>query len=117
MKLPNAENVFVDIEKLSGYCLNSDHERGKHKAHLFFSVLGLTSENAEELRDALLEAARNYDAVTGSEDRYGKRYVVDFTATTTKGRAKVRSTWIIRTHEDFARLTSCYLLKRKELDK
>jgi hypothetical protein len=41
MKLPNAEKAFVDIEKLSGYCLNTAHERGKHKARLFSSVLGL----------------------------------------------------------------------------
>lgn len=32
MKLPNAENAFVDIEKLRGYCLNLSHPRGKHKA-------------------------------------------------------------------------------------
>ena len=114
MKLPNAEKAFVDIEKLSGYCLNSVHDRGKHKARLFSSVLGLTSDNAEELREILLEAARNQDAETGGEDRYEKRYVVDFTMTTEKGLAKVRSTWIILSYEDFARLTSCYIPKRKE---
>ena len=117
MKLPNAEKAFVDIEKLSGYCLNSAHDRGKHKARLFSSVLGLTSDNAEELRGTLLEAARNHDAETGGEDRYGKRYVIDFIITTEKGQAKVRSTWIIRSHEDFARLTSCYILKIKESEK
>ena len=117
MKLPNAEKAFVDIEKLSGYCLNSAHDRGKHKARLFSSVLGLTSDNAEELRGTLLEAPRNHDAETVGEDRYGKRYVIDFTMTTEKGQAKVRSTWIIRSHEDFARLTSCYILKIKEPEK
>ncbi len=61
MKLPNAEKAFVDIEKLRGYCLNQFHERGKHKARLFSSILGFT--------------------------------------------------WIKYTHEDFVRLTSCYILK------
>ncbi|MDL1963865.1 MAG: hypothetical protein LWW98_05925 [Deltaproteobacteria bacterium] len=117
MKLPNAEKAFVDIEKLSGYCLNSAHDRGKHKARLFSSVLGLTSDNAEELRRTLLEAARNHDAETSRDDRYGKRYVIDLTIITEKGQAKVRSTWIIQTHEKFARLTSCYILKRKEPEK
>ncbi len=114
MKLPDAEKAFVDIEKLSGYCLNSDHEMGKHKARLFSSMLGLTADDAEEVRTRLLEAVRNCEAETVGEDMYGKRYVIDFTMTTEKGQAKVRSTWIIRTHEDFARLTSCDILKRKE---
>ncbi len=117
MKLPNPEKAFVDIEKLSGYCLNPVHKRGKHKARLFSSILGLTSDNAGELRKRLLDVARNDDAEPGGEDRYGKRYVIDFTMITAKGRAKVRSTWIVRTRENFARLTSCYILKGKEPDK
>jgi len=117
MKLPNAEKSFVDIEKLRGYCLNSDHERGKHKAYLFYSLLGMTSDDAEELRIKLLEAARNYDAEFSGEDFYGKRYIIDFTIVNKKGWAKVRSTWIIRSNEDFARLTSCYIIKRKEPDR
>jgi hypothetical protein len=65
MKLPNAEKTFVDIKKLNGYCLNTAHERGKHKARLFSSILGLTSDNAEKLRKRLLEAARNENAKAG----------------------------------------------------
>jgi len=114
MKLPCAEKAFVDIEKLRGYCLNPAHERGKNKARLFSSVLGLTEDDAEGVKTRVLEAARNCEAEVGGEDQYGKRYVIDFTMATKKGQAKVRSTWIIRTHEDFARLTSCYILKRKE---
>lgn len=112
MKFPNAEKAFIDIEKLSGYCLNSIHERGKHKAHLLFSVLGLTADDAEEVKAAILQAVQECEAESGSEDQYGKRYAVDFKMTTKKGAAEVRSTWIIRGHEDFARLTSCYILKK-----
>ena len=74
----------------------------------------IDSDKAEELRVTLIKAARNCDAKIGREDQYGKRYVLDFKMTTAKGQAKVRSTWIIRSHEDFARLASCYVLKRKE---
>ena len=35
MKLPNAENAYVDLRKLADYCLDSEHERGKHKARVF----------------------------------------------------------------------------------
>ncbi len=37
--LPNYENAIVDLEKLSGYCLNLFHERGKDKAFYFKKYL------------------------------------------------------------------------------
>jgi hypothetical protein len=63
MKLPNAAKAVVDSEKLRSYCLNSLHIKGKHKARLFSSLLGLNSQDAEKLRKALLEAAKNSDAL------------------------------------------------------
>jgi hypothetical protein len=35
MKLPGADVAIVDVEKLTGYCLNPEHPRGKHKARVF----------------------------------------------------------------------------------
>jgi len=114
MKLPNAERAFVDIEKLRGYCLSPFHIKGKHKARMFSSILGLTLKDAEKLRKSLLEAAKNLDASPGVEDKYGKRYIVDFMMTTTKGQAKIRSIWIVLRHEDFPRLTSCYIPRKED---
>jgi hypothetical protein len=73
-------------------------------------VLGLTAEHSEDLCEALLQAARTEDAVAGEKDSYGQRYVLDFPMAGPCGTAKVRSTWIILTVEDFPRLTSCYVL-------
>ena len=53
MKLPHGEAAIVDPQKLTGYCLNLEHPRGKHKARVF-ATLGLTVEKADELRTALL---------------------------------------------------------------
>nr|VFJ55963.1 MAG: hypothetical protein BECKFM1743C_GA0114222_101674 [Candidatus Kentron sp. FM]VFJ59247.1 MAG: hypothetical protein BECKFM1743A_GA0114220_102333 [Candidatus Kentron sp. FM]VFK11217.1 MAG: hypothetical protein BECKFM1743B_GA0114221_101723 [Candidatus Kentron sp. FM] len=114
MKLPNAEKAFIDIRKLRDYCLNTIHERGKHKARLFSSVLGLTSDDAEEIAAEFLKAALTREANPRGEDDYGKRYALDVEIITKKGQAEVRTIWIMRNHEDFARLTSCYILKRKE---
>jgi hypothetical protein len=114
MKLPNGKKAFVDIEKLRGYCLNPYHRRGKHKARMFSSILGLSLKDAEKFGKTLLEAAKNGDAVPGVEDQYGKRYIIDFMMTTIKGQAKIRSTWIVLRHEDFPRLTSCYILKKED---
>jgi len=110
VKLRNAERAVVDLDKLRNYCLNPAHRRGCHKARLFAILLGLTADNAADLRDALLEAARNEDAEPGEQDDYGARYVVDFTMNGPAGPRKVRSNWIIRWDEDFPRLTSCYVL-------
>ena len=110
MKLPNGDRAVVDIAKLRDYCLSLEHPRGRHKARVFSASLGLTAEHAEELRDALLQAARTEEATATDEDEYGQRYVVDFTIIGPAGQATVRSSWIIRRAEDFPRLTSSYVL-------
>jgi len=110
MKLPNGDCAVVDIAKLTEYCLSFDHFRGRHKARVFASSLGLTADRAEELRDALLLAAEIEEATSSEQDEYGQRYVVDFTMKGPSSEARVRSSWIIRKDEDFPRLTSCYVL-------
>jgi Domain of unknown function (DUF4926) len=78
MPIPYAENAIVDVRKLSGYCLNFDHDDGKHKARLFRSILGMTADNAEELRKILLEVVKTHDVTLGRSDQFGQRYTLDF---------------------------------------
>lgn len=66
MKLPNGDHAIVEIRKLLEYCLNSQHPRGRNKARVFASI-GIREADAEELRAALLAAAR--DAHLDSADR------------------------------------------------
>lgn len=110
MKLPNADRAVVDLRKLRDYCLNPVHPRGRHKAKIFVSILGMTAGNAEELRDALLSAVGEAEAIPTEKDQYGQRYVVDYMVSGPKSQAMVRSIWIVRSGEDFARLISCYVL-------
>ncbi|MDK3160191.1 hypothetical protein QPK87_27070 [Kamptonema cortianum] len=79
MLIPNAENAVVDIRKLRDYCLNPEHDDGKHKARLFSSILGMTADNAEELRQILLEVVKTHKARLGRQDEFGQRYTLDFT--------------------------------------
>lgn len=109
-KLPNPEDAIVEVRKLRDYCLSPDHPRGRHKARVFASVLGLTADDAEEVREALLSAALSGEAAHTEEDGYGKRYVLDFEMKTDAGMATVRSGWIVRRGEDFPRFTSCWVL-------
>jgi len=110
MKLPNSDRAIVDIQKLRDYCLSLEHPRGRHKARVFLSALGLTAADAEELRDTLLLAVQTNDATPIERDTFGQRYVIDFQMKTPGGQALVRSGWIIRRGENFPRLTSCYVL-------
>ena len=109
MLLPNAEQAVVDLDKLTEYCLNPDHPRGRHKARVFHSALGITAANTVDLRNRLLEAARTESAHLAGADGFGRRFVVDFQMDGPDGPVTVRSAWIIRSDEEFPRLVSCYV--------
>ena len=95
---------------LRDYCLNPEHQRGRHKARVFASALGLTADDSQELRQALLAAAFSEEALPAEEDEYGQRYMLDFEMSTEMGSAVVRSGWMVRSGEDFPRFTSCWVL-------
>lgn len=108
--LPYADKAVVDIRKLRDYCLNPDHDEGKQKARLFSSILGMTADNAEELREILLQVVKTQAAKLGRRDEFGQRYTVDFTIQWQDRSAIVRSGWIIENDSDIPRLTTCYPL-------
>src|SRR3972149_963261 len=110
MKVPNADSAVVDIRKLRDYCLNLLHDEGKHKARLFESALGITADNAEQLRNILLQMLKTNDAELSRRDKYGQRYTVDFVLEWQGKRAKIRSGWIIEHGSNIPRMTSCYPL-------
>lgn len=110
MKLPNGELAVVEIEKLRDYCLNPVHLRGRHKARVFLASCGMTAEHADDLKRALLAAARTLEAEAAEADDYGRRYVIDLEVRGPTGNAWVHSAWIVRHDEDFPRFVSAYVL-------
>lgn len=106
--------IVVEIAKVRDYCLDESHPRGRHKARIFRSILGLTVADAEYLRQVLLDTARDRqdDFLTGECDEFGQRYMLDFPLNTTKGSATIRSAWIVLTGENVLRLASSYVLLR-----
>lgn len=110
MKLPNGERANLGT-KLEDYSLNPLHRHGQHKARVFQSVLGITSENSSVLRDALRQAAANSDqAVHRGHNGFGTVYELRFSLSTAHGTATVLSGWIIRDDEDFPRLATCFII-------
>jgi hypothetical protein len=109
-RLPNPERAHLG-DKLTSYVLNPHHREGKHKARVFQSVLGITLENQEVLRRAILQAATtSEDAELRGDQGHGTLFVLRFPLVTPRGRALVLTAWIVRKGEDFPRLTTCYIL-------
>lgn len=108
--LPNADKAVVDIRKLRDYSLNPDHSTGKDKARLFSSILGMTAENAEELRQIILEKVKTQEVSLNRYDEYGQRYTLDFTLEWQNRSGIIRTGWIIKSGSEIPSLTSCYPL-------
>jgi hypothetical protein len=111
--LPHPERAVVDLQKLRDYCLDPTHEDGKHKARVFSAALGIRQHDADWLRERLLEAAFD-SAAELARIEFGVLYVIDFRLKTDSGEALVRSGWIVKTGEDFPRLTTCFVLRLPE---
>ncbi len=110
-KLPHPERTIVNIDKLTGYCLNPEHSDGQHKARVFKSALNIGIENVELLKIALLNAAHQNVAIPTKRNAYGEKYVIDFEMNHLGQTAMVRSAWIVRDNENFPRLVTCYVLE------
>jgi hypothetical protein len=108
-KLPNAERAVVDIGKLRDYSLNQEHEVGKHKARVFKAALGITIDDAEWLREVILQVVLEEEAEEGPPSIFGRKYVVDVMVTYGEKSVPVRTAWIVEHGTDFPRLTSCYV--------
>jgi len=107
MRLPNADNAIVPVEKLRDYLLSSFHPVGRFKAR-FFAALGYRSDDGPVLEQdvrMLLEG----DAAKTDRTAYGQKYEVRGTITGPAGRtADIVSVWIIRNGEDVPRFVTAH---------
>src|SRR3989304_7054146 len=78
MRLPNGNRADLGT-KLEDYTLNMLHREGRHTARVFESLLGITADNADVLRGALLDAAAAADQVEARGDsEFGTIYILRF---------------------------------------
>jgi hypothetical protein len=110
MKLPNGQRCVLGT-KLEDYYLNPYHFEGRHKARVFASVLGITLENVDILRAAILtEASNSEQAEARGNNGFGEVFNLRFGLRTARGQATILTSWIVLRGEDFPRLTTCYIL-------
>jgi hypothetical protein len=117
LKLPNRERAVNDIRKIRDYSLNPNHPEVKHKARVFKDKLEFTAADAERLRELILEAISKTEATEQQPSPHGRKFYVDFHVTRSEKYevmgAAIRTAWIIRNDEDFPRLTTCFILRRR----
>ncbi|HET6251555.1 MAG TPA: hypothetical protein VFE47_27975 [Tepidisphaeraceae bacterium] len=109
MKLPGGEAAIVDAAKITDYLLNPFHPVGGAKAKLFKALLGIDRANCEILKDALLAAARDGEAILGKQSPHGAKFELRFQMTGPRGTYTILSVWIIETGHLEPRLVTAYI--------
>lgn len=112
MKLPNGDRPEISMQKILEYCLNINHDKGKDKARVFESRLGITIQNADRLVELIQVAAVEGEVVQESNTRFGKEYKVDWEIPNTGG-AELRTIWEVSIESGYPRLISAFLKREK----
>lgn len=110
MKLPAANKLVVEREKIVDYLLNPVHRFGASKAR-FFTHFGFRMAAWEELAEALREHGRTHEVTKTRETGFGPRYEVEGKLNCPNGRhPRVRSVWQLDKGAVAPRLLTAYPL-------
>jgi len=111
VKLPNADKLVVERDKIADYLLNSGHRYGASKAR-FFSGFGFQMERWEQLAQALRHHGQTHEVKRTQETGFGPRYQVEGPLHAPDGRSpRVRSVWQWDHGEVAPRLITAYPLE------
>jgi hypothetical protein len=108
MKLPNGDRAEISMAKLVGYCLNPNHPKGKNKARVFQSSLGITAEKANRLRELVQQTAMEGEVVQQTPTAFGQEFKVDWEIPGTDG-LQLRTTWEVATNATTPRLITAFV--------
>ncbi len=99
---------MIPMEKLTGYCLNPDHASGKPKTKVFASALGITAENANDLRELIAKAAIEGEVIQQNSTEFGQLYKIDWAIPDRKS-VILRTLWEITSAQPNPRLVSAFI--------
>lgn len=103
MKL-SLKTTIIATEKLRDYILNPANPESKSKAR-FLEAMGYERQNWSVLESDLREQHLTIEVTPGRESIYGKKYEIFAPLVGPNSKSKwLRSIWMIRTGESFARL-------------
>ena len=93
MKLPNADKLVIEREKILDYLLNPTHRYGASKAR-FFDRFGFEPEHWQRLAEALRIHGQTHEVKRVRETGFGPRFEVEGKLNAPDGRSpRVRSVW------------------------
>jgi len=108
LKLPNAEDVIIDAEKIQQYILSSSHPVGRFKA-AFFSGKGYSAEKWQILEKDLRGIIIREDVIKIENTAHGDKYTVKGLLDCPNGeKVKVITAWIILNGEEIPRFITVY---------
>ena len=106
MHLPNAEKAHLAYSKLHDYILNPNHSKGRHKAYAIDQATGIRREDAEFLRQQILERIRDAQITERQHTDFGIRYIVVIDITGPHGTLTVQTGWLVQEGCHVPRFTS-----------
>jgi hypothetical protein len=112
-KLPNAEKLIIEREKIVDYLLNPEHHIGSSKAN-FFGKFGFCVEKWEVLAEALRIHGQTNEVEKIYETGFGPRYLVEGKLKTPDGRnPHIRSVWQLDKDAVAPKLITAYPLETR----
>jgi uncharacterized protein DUF6883 len=92
-KLPQADRVVIDPQKVLGYLLSRSHPVGRFKARVFEAV-GFDVTTAHVFAEELRRIARTGDVFSEEEFEYGRKYTVVGELRGPAGAVRVLTVWM-----------------------
>lgn len=109
--MPNYKLAKIPDEKIYDYCLNPHHERGQHKARVFRQALGITYEQGELLKSAILEQLGKFEVTQIRRNNFGIIYTLPLKISIFDKEAGIVTAWIIQHNDIIPQLITCYINK------
>lgn len=115
-KFQLTEEDFEDMsKKLTEYCLNKEHETGKHKARVFDSILGIKKEDYKFLQAQLIQGLKKNKVKYRQLNCHGINFGAKIKIQGKNGKMAIVTTgWIYDFNKRNIRLTTAYIEVEKQ---
>ncbi len=105
MKLPGADRVRIDEQKIRGYLLSRTHPVGRFKARVF-AALGFGESSAQQFASELRRIAAGGEVAEVEDAAFGRKYTVPGELKGPAGSAQVLTVWIEEAGQTEVRLVT-----------
>ena len=105
MKLPGADRVRIDEQKVRGYLLSRTHPVGRFKATVF-EALGFDESSIQAFVSELRRIAAGGEAAEVEDTEFGRKYTVPGDLKGPAGSAQVLTVWIQEAGQTEVRLVT-----------